>query len=134
MPRLTTSFVRDLYKLQVIRFIAVGFFSFAIEFVLFSFLVDLMHIRYTHANIPAMGTAIVVNYFLTRWLVFEAGRYNNRVTFVLFVTFTLAGVILNQFLLWYFVEHLLLNVKLSKIGAVGLVAVFNYLTKKHFVF
>lgn len=126
--------VKQLTRLQVFRFLIVGFLSFAIEFVLFSFLVDKIGIKYTHANLPAMAAAILFNYFMTRRYVFDTSKYSSRTTFLLFITFTLIGVALNQFFLWFLVEQTLLNTKLSKVVAVILVSVFNFFTKKHFVF
>jgi putative flippase GtrA len=128
------STLKDFSKHQVIRFLIVGVASFMVEFLVFVFLVDVVDIKYTHANLPAMALAIIFNYFLTKGYVFESIKYNARTTFLLFITFTLLGVGLNQFLLWFFVEQATINIKLSKILAVALVAIFNYFTKKHFVF
>jgi putative flippase GtrA len=125
---------KEFSKLQVIRFLIVGVASFLVEFIVFAMLVDGAGVIYTYANLPAMTAAIIFNYFLTKKYVFETGKYNARTTFILFITFTLLGVILNQFLLWFFVEQIAVNIKVSKVLAVGLVAVFNFFTKKHFVF
>jgi len=95
---------------------------------------DMFHVRYTDANIPAMAVSVVCNYFLTRMFVFEGGRYNDRVTFVLFVIFTLLGLGLNQFFLWFLVEQADVGIKLSKFIAVGLASIFNYFAKKYLVF
>ena len=126
--------VKEFSKLQVTRFLIVGVVSFLIEFLLFIFFIDVLDIKYTHANLPSMAIAILCNYFLTRWYVFESIKYNARTTFVLFLTFTLMGVLLNQFLLWFMVEQMFFHVKLSKVIAVALVAVFNFFTKKYLVF
>ena len=134
MYRATFTTVKQLYKYDAVRFLLVGGLSFLVEFFVFTLLIDITHIKYTLANLPAMGVAIIFNYFLTRRIVFEPGRYNGRITFILFMTFTLAGVVLNQFFLWFFVEQLTVNIKLSKVIAVAIVAVFNYFTKKHIVF
>jgi len=134
MTKVAITFVKDLGRSQVMRFLVVGFICFLVEFISFNILIDVLHVRYTHANLPAMGMAILFNYFLSQKLVFEPGRFNPKLTFVLFMTFTLAGVALNQFLLWFMVEYLIWAVKISKIMAVALVAVFNYFTKKHLVF
>lgn len=134
MISLAISTVKEFSKLQIIRFLIVGVVSFAIEFCAFIFLIDVAEIKYTYANMPAMAIAILCNYFLTRGFVFEAVKYNARTTFILFLTLTLLGVLLNQFFLWFMVDQLAFNVKISKVFAVGAVAVFNFFTKKHFVF
>lgn len=125
---------KDVYNLQVIRFLFVGGVSFFIEFSIFAGLVDFFSVNYMQANGVAMSFAVVLNYFLTRWLVFEGGRHNSKVTFFIFILFTLCGVMLNQALLWFLVEEILINVKISKVLVTVAVAVFNFYTKKHIVF
>lgn len=134
MIKFAITAVKEISKHQVTRFLVVGILSFVIEFCIFSFLIDFLHIEYIHANLPAMAAAIFCNYYLTKKLVFESGRYSEKRTFILFLTFTFGGIFLNQIVLWIMVEEINLNVKISKTFAVGLVAVFNYLTKKYFVF
>ncbi|PRY48026.1 putative flippase GtrA [Arcticibacter pallidicorallinus] len=134
MTRLIITAVKEVSRHQVSRFLIVGVFSFLIEFCLFTVLVDFLHIQYTAANVPAMTVSVVCNYFLTKMFVFGGGRYNGSMTFVLFVVFTLFGLGLNQFFLWYLVEQGHVNIKLSKFIAVGLASVFNYFTKKYLVF
>lgn len=134
MTRLIISTAKEISRHQVSRFLMVGVLSFLIEFCVFTILIDLFSIKYTEANLPAMTISVVCNYFLTKMFVFEGGRHNDRVTFVLFVVFTLAGLGLNQFFLWFLVQHGDVNVKLSKVVAVGLASVFNYFTKKFLVF
>ena len=126
--------VKDLSRSQIIRFLGVGFICFLLEYFSFILLIDVFHVRYTDANLPSMCVAIIASYFLSRKLVFDSGRYNDRVTFILFIAFTLAGVVLNQYLLWFMVEKLYWNIKFSKVAAVGVVSAFNYVTKKYWVF
>lgn len=134
MTRLIITTVKEISRHQVSRFLVVGAFSFLIEFLVFAVLVDSFYIKYTEANLPAMSISVVCNYFLTKMFVFEGGRYNGRMTFLLFVVFTIFGLGLNQFFLWFLVEHGDVNIKLSKFIAVGLASVFNYFTKKYLVF
>ncbi|WP_207425918.1 GtrA family protein [Pedobacter sp. SYSU D00535] len=134
MSRSSVVFVKELSRSQVSRFVLVGGLSFLIEYVLFIILVDVAGIKYTQANLPAMTVAIICNYFLTKWFVFQPKRHNGKITFVLFTLFTLMGVVLNQFMLWFMVEQIAVDVKVSKVLAVSTVAIFNYFTKKHFVF
>lgn len=134
MNKTSIIYLKALSKHEVTRFLIVGIFSFMIEFCIFSLLVDFVGVPYTTANYPAMGAAIIANYYLTRKHVFISSRYNSNITFILFSIFTLTGAFLNQFLLWFFVELIAVDIKASKFLAVGLTAVFNYFTKKHFVF
>ncbi|WP_207534710.1 GtrA family protein [Desertivirga arenae] len=134
MVKVTILQLKELSSHEVSRFLIVGILSFIIEFCVFTLLVDLADIPYTIANFPAMAVAIIANYFLTKKHVFTTSRYGNQLTFILFSVFTLAGAALNQFFLWFFAEQVVLNIKVCKVLAVGLTSVFNYFTKKYFVF
>jgi putative flippase GtrA len=126
--------VKGVHKIQVIRFLLVGAFCAGVEFILFWLLVHLYHIPYLQANMGSLLVAVVLNYFISRKVVFEKGRYSGKVEFTAFLVFSAMGVALNQFLIWYFVEQTGVNVNLGKVLAIGLAAVFNYFTKKHIVF
>ncbi len=134
MIRAGLNTIKELSRLELIRFLAVGIFCVLVEFILFIFLVDTAGLKYTQANLLAMAVSVTVNYFLTRKMVFAPGRYNAGVTFGLFVVFTLVGAFINQFLLWFLVEKIYAPLRLSKILAIGTAAGFNYLAKKHVVF
>lgn len=134
MTRVALAKAKEVYNLQVIRFLLVGGVSFLLEFAVFVGLVDLGGVGYMQANMVALASAVVLNYFLSRWLVFEGGRYSSKLTFTIFTVFTLFGVLLNQALLWVLVEQTQINVKVSKVLVTVAVAVFNYYTKKHIVF
>lgn len=134
MTKMIITTVKEISRHQVSRFLIVGVFSFLIEFCVFTVLIDLFYMKYTSANIPAMAISVLCNYFLTKMFVFEGGRYNDRVTFMLFVIFTLICLGFNHFFLWSLVQHAGVSVKLSKVIAVGLASVFNYFAKKYIVF
>lgn len=123
-----------MHKAQVARFLLVGLFCAGAEFLLFALLVHIYHMPYLHANLASLLVAVVLNYFVSRRLVFEKGRYSGKLEFTAFVVFSALGVALNQFLVWAFVEQAGLEVNVGKVLAIGLAAVFNYLTKKHIVF
>ncbi|SFU48055.1 GtrA family protein [Pontibacter akesuensis] len=128
------SITRKVQKNQVVRFIAVGAGCAAVEFMLFTLLVDFYNINYLAANLISLLVAVVLNYLISRKAVFESGKHTANVEFIIFVLFTGIGVGMNQFLVWYFVDQVLLDVRLGKVFAIGLVAIFNYFTKKHIVF
>lgn len=128
------SVLKKANKSQVVRFLIVGGICAGIEFLLFALLVHLFNIGYLYANMASLLVAVLLNYLISRKHVFEGGRYSGRVEFIAFVLFSAIGVAINQFLVWYFVEQVAVNVNLGKVIAIGLVAAFNYLTKKHIVF
>lgn len=128
------SVLKKTNKSQLIRFLIVGGLCAGIEFLLFALLVNVFAVGYLYANMVSLLVAVLLNYLISRKHVFEGGRYSGKVEFIAFVLFSAIGVALNQYLVWYFVEQVALNVNLGKAVAIGLVAAFNYLTKKHIVF
>ncbi|GAB3538535.1 hypothetical protein GCM10027443_33700 [Pontibacter brevis] len=128
------SLLKKANKSQVVRFLIVGCFCAGVEFVLFALLVHLFGVNYLHANLASLLVAVLLNYLISRKHVFKSGRYSGKVEFSAFVLLSAIGVALNQYLVWCFIEQVELNVNVGKVLAIGLVAVFNYLTKKHIVF
>lgn len=126
--------IRKAHKSQVFRFLLVGGLCAGVEFLLFALLVHLFGVAYLHANMASLLVAVVLNYVISRRHVFTKGRYSGKVEFTAFIIFSAVGVALNQYLVWWFVEQAEFNMNVGKILAIGLVAVFNYLTKKHIVF
>ncbi|MCC9137793.1 GtrA family protein [Pontibacter silvestris] len=128
------SVTKKAHKSQVLRFILVGGFCAGVEFILFAILNDFYGVKYLYANILSLLAAVVLNYFVSRKMVFERSKYSGRIEFTAFLIFTLMGVAMNQYLVWYFVEQVVLDANIGKALAIGVVAVFNYLTKKYVVF
>ena len=120
--------------IQIVRFLVVGVVSAVFDLALFILLNDYYKVNYLIAGFVSTSFAILINYYISKKWVFSSGKYSSRLEFIAFILFSGIGVILNSILIWLFVEHLLLEPKLSKILAIGIVAVFNFVTKKMFVF
>ncbi|MFD3000913.1 GtrA family protein [Pontibacter toksunensis] len=128
------SIAKKAYKSQVFRFLLVGGFCAGVEFLLFALLVHYYQVDYLFANGFSLLVAVMLNYFISRKYVFDESKYSVKVEFSAFFIFSTVGVILNQYLLWNFVEQMEINVNISKALAIVLVAAFNFLTKKYIVF
>ena len=120
--------------IQVIRFLIVGAVSAAADMLLFILLYEHFNLNYLVANFCSTCLGILLNYSISKKWVFSRGKYTARVEFTAFVIFSGIGVLLNQLFIWLFVEHLFLDPKISKLFAIGIVAFFNFVTKKLFVF
>lgn len=128
------SVVKKAHKSQIVRFVVVGGFCAGVEFMLFAILVHFYQADYLYANMISLLVAVTLNYILSRKHVFKKGKHSGKVEFSAFLLFSAVGVALNQYLVWGFVEQVEINVNIGKALAIGLVAAFNYLTKKHIVF
>lgn len=119
---------------QVIRFAVAGAVGAGIEISLFILLVDFAGMYYLTANLFAISVAIIVNYIISMKWVFSSGRYRRGVEFAVFLAVSFFALLLNQLLMWWMVESLALQTTISKVLAIGVVAVFNFVAKKFFVF
>lgn len=119
---------------QIVRFAVAGAVGAGIEISLFILLVDFMNIYYLTANLFAISVAIVVNYMISLKWVFNPGRYSRRVEFAVFLAVSFFALVLNQLLMVVLVDSLELHTTMSKVLAIGMVAVFNFIAKKFFVF
>ncbi|ALI99892.1 GtrA family protein [Rufibacter tibetensis] len=119
---------------EVGRFVLVGGVCAGFDFACYAILVDYMHINYLAANIISTTLAIILNYFMSKKWVFNTSKYSFKYEFVSFVILSLIGLLLNLGLIIVFVERLHLDPLIGKLLAIGLVAVFNFVSKKKIVF
>lgn len=119
---------------QIIRFAVAGAIGACIEMSLFFFFVDFTGLHYLTGNLIAISIALLVNYIISQKWVFESGRYSKRKEFGFFVGVSVVALMLNQLLMWLMIDNMEWHMKLSKILAIGMVAIYNYSAKKFFVF
>lgn len=119
---------------QIIKFTVAGVIGAGIEISLFILMVDFMGIFYLTANLIAISIAVIVNYIISQKWVFDSGRYSKKVEFAAFMGVSFFALLLNQLFMWLMVDSLELDTTISKVLAIGLVAVFTFVAKKFFVF
>ena len=65
---------------------------------------------------------------------FDADRDANKVKqFLVFLFFSIGGLIINQIVMWVAVDLLGIFYMISKIGATAIVMVYNFITRKLFI-
>lgn len=121
-------------KNQFFRFILVGLTCAGVEFLIFNSLVYNYQIDYLKANLFSLLVAVILNYFLSKQLVFSKGIYSGKIEFVAFILVSFAGITLNQYLLWAFAKNTHLDIRIGKVLVIGFVAFFNFFLKKYIVF
>lgn len=126
--------VRPLFSSRVFRFLIVGVICSAIEFTSFTVFVKSLAVPYLTANILSIVLAICINYGMSRTFVFQASLHKKQTEIMYFILFSGMAILLNQFIIWFLAEKIVVNLLISKVIAIILVAVFNYLTKKKIVF
>jgi putative flippase GtrA len=119
---------------EFIRFLIVGVISAGIEYSLW-FLFK-MKMDYKIANVPAFVLTNIVTFILSNRYVFNntAGRGNKRHELTLFILFLGGALLVNSAVLSLCVEILHLDASISKVIAIGVTVVWNFVTRKHIVF
>lgn len=138
---------------QIFLFILIGVLSAVIEITsfrlfsyptffpnFFSFEIDFY---YPISNFASSACGIIFNYFLSIWFVFKQGKHSKKKEFTFFMIISFFSMlmtwIVSALLLIIFKSPICFILCISpemfcKIIAIGIVAVFNYIIKKKFIF
>jgi putative flippase GtrA len=118
---------------EFIRFLIVGVISAGIEYSLW-FLFKLK-MDYKLANIPAFVLTNIVTFILSNRYVFNTtGRGNKKYELTLFILFLGGALVVNSAVLSLCVEIIHIDAAISKVIAIGVTVVWNFVTRKHIVF
>lgn len=119
---------------QIIRFGFVGFLCFFIDYGVMVLLTDQFGLDYRLSCGISFTVSVIVNYILSITFVFETDKKKNKSgEFVVFVFLSLVGLVINEACMWLAVEFFKIHYKLSKIGATGVVMVYNFISRKIFI-
>lgn len=124
-------FIKKTFTAEFIRFLIVGVLSAFIEYTLFYVLQE--EINYLIANTVAFTLTNIVTFILSRRYVFVS-RNNRYYEATLFAICLFGAYIVNQVVLWSLVELATLDKGIAKAIAIAVTVVWNFFTRKHFVF
>ena len=105
------------------------------DFAVLLLLTEVFDINYLWSNLIAVSVGLVMSYVLcVRWVFLD--RHYNRVAleFPLFVLTCIIGLLLNELLLWTFVEFGGIDYVLAKVIVTGVVFFVNFGVKKVVLF
>ena len=133
---------------QMIKFGAVGFLCFFIDYFIMVGLTELAGVPSLISSGCSYTISTVVNYILSVTVVFDADKEANKAAqFTLFVILSLIGLGINQLMMWggtsWLAGLMEQNAKLAslsryaymivKIFATAVVMVYNFITRKIFI-
>ena len=119
---------------QIIKFSVVGFICFVIDFILLYVLKEFFHINVYLSTAIAFTVSVIVNYILSVLFVFDVDKSKKQSkNFVLFIIFSVIGLILTEVLMHIGTQWFEFNYLLVKIFATLIVMVFNFVTRKLFL-
>lgn len=119
---------------KVIRFVIAGGLSAGLEMTLLIALVEYLGYEVLTANVLAFLITNVANYMMSRYWVFNQQTIKKRIEFPVFMFFVTCGLIINQVVLWYMMNNVLIDYRISKVASIGAVVVWNFFTRNNIIF
>ena len=120
--------------LQLVKFGAVGFLCFFIDYGIMLLLTELAGVNYLISCCISFSVSVIVNYLLSMHFVFAAkANMKKRTQFVIFVILSVIGLGLNQLFMWLFVDLVHIPYQIAKLAVTAIVMLFNFVTRKVFL-
>lgn len=119
--------------IQLIKFGIVGVIATVIDFGVLMVLKEHMHIDVLVASAVAFTASVIVNYILSMLFVFKGSENGKVKEFIVFVTLSIGGLLINQFIMWIGTEMLAVYYIWVKISACVFVPIYNFVTRKIFL-
>lgn len=119
---------------QLFRFGIIGGLAFVIDYSILYICTEFLGIHYLISTFIAFSISTIFNYIASVKWVFDVDQSKSATkNFITFVVFSIIGLILNEIIMWFGVEHLHMYFMIVKIGATAIVMVFNFVTRKIFL-
>ena len=138
IKKIQTKFPRKSLLGQFLRYLVTGGLAFVVDFGLFALCLYKFEWHYLLANLVGLVAGLVLNYIMSIVWVFTACKRTFEkqkvAEFVLFAIVGIAGVGINQLLMYLMVDGLSLNEMLSKVVAAVLVLMWNFGARKLLLF
>ncbi|MGZ3457322.1 MAG: GtrA family protein [Archangium sp.] len=116
---------------QFVRYLFVGGTAFIVDFTTLAVLKESGALGVLGAAALAFLVGTQVNYFLsTRWVFTSRRVKNRRLEFALFAAVGLAGLCLNELILWMLNHRLGVHYLLAKLASAGLVLGWNFSVRR----
>lgn len=117
------------------RYLVVGCLAFGIDFGALALLTEQARLHYLFSAACAFLLGLTVNYILSRTWVFQSRRLDNTsMEFLIFAGIGIAGLFLNEIILWTAQERLNIHYLAAKIASAGIVLVWNFGARKVILF
>ena len=116
------------------KFGIVGVIAFLIDYGLMILLTEVFHVDYLVSATISFTVAVVFNYLASMRYVFSHKEgLSRRREFVIFVTLSVIGLLLNDLFMWVGVDLLAIDYRITKIAVTALVMMYNFVTRKVFL-
>lgn len=119
---------------QILKFGVVGGIAFLIDYVTLIICHEVFNIEVLLSTTIAFIVSVIFNYILSVKWVFDVNKEKSeKKNFVLFIIFSVIGLILTDIIMWFGTDILNITYLIIKIVATAIVMVFNFITRKLFL-
>lgn len=119
---------------QILKFGVVGGLAFVIDYASLIIFKEIIGLGVLISAALAFTISVIFNYILSIKWVFDVNKENSaKKNFILFIIFSIIGLILTEIIMYLGTEVLIINYLIVKIIATAIVMVFNFITRKLFL-
>jgi putative flippase GtrA len=120
---------------EAVRYFAASALALAIDFGIYAGLIRFAAVHYLVAAPIGFALGLATVYLLSiRWVFRERRLADRRAEFALFALIGLAGMALNQLILFAVVQWLAASFEVAKVISAGMVFCFNFICRKIILF
>ena len=120
--------------IQIFKFTIVGGIATVIDFVFLYIFREFCHFPVLVSNTLSFCISVIYNYIASVKWVFDVNKEKDaKKQFIIFIVFSVIGLLLNNAIMWLTVDFLSIYYMLAKIIATVIVMVFNFVTRKIFL-
>lgn len=124
-----------LIRRQFAKYVAVGGIAFAADFATLFVLTHFAHWYYLASASAGFALGLGINYALClAWIFDERAVENRAFEFTIFAAVGVAGLFLNNLLLWLMTDYVGLHYLQSKAIAAGFILIFNFTLRRQILF
>ena len=122
--------MKNLIK-QIMRFGVVGVISFLVDYGILYVLTEKANIYYLLSAGISFTVSVVINYLLSMSWVYKSNKKRGKKEeFIIFIVLSLGGLLLNQVMMYVFVDYMNVYYLLAKIVATAIVMIYNFTSRK----
>lgn len=119
---------------QIFKFGIVGGIAFVIDYGIMVIAKELLGLNVLISAALGFVVSVVFNYIASIKWVFDVNKEKDeKKNFVLFIVFSIIGLILTEIIMWFGTDIIKINYLIVKIVATAIVMVFNFITRKMFL-
>lgn len=120
---------KSLY-IQIFKFVVVGGIATLIDWVIYFVLFNYFHIFPLISNVISYSISVIYNFIMSVKWVFDTKNKSMKRLLFEFIILSLIGLIISEFIIWFFLEILSFNSIIAKILSTLIVMVINFILRK----